>query len=243
MSIVIDIILVATAGLIIFGAWRRGLVKSVIGLVCTVVSILVAYALTPPVANFLCNHVFLDRISSGISSSVRSAASSPAGTDVSQFLSKIPETLAGTLEKYDIGSESFRQYIGGLSDTGEGAVKGVSDFIARPTSRIISNVLAFIVLFIVAMIVLRLVSKLILVIFKAPIIRTADHIAGLALGTVSALIVLWVLSLALSAGVNALGNCVPSWFGDTVSNSVILKFFASNNPITVLNKVLTYVGI
>ena len=242
MNYVLDILLVAIAAFIIIRSWRRGLIKSVINLVCDAVAAVVAYALTPTVAEWFCKGVFLEKISAGIDSTVRSAASTPAGTDVSNFLSKIPETLAGMLEKFNVESESFQNFIKGLKDTGDEAVEKVSDFIAKPTAYIISNAIAFILIFIVALILLRLISKLILLIFKAPVIRTADKTAGLIFGIINALIVVWVLSLAISAGVKALGSFIPSWFGDTVNNSIVLKFLAKYNPITILNKVLERVG-
>ncbi len=238
MNFVFDIILIAVAAFIIIRAWRRGLVKSVINLVCDVVAAVVAYALTPPVAEFFCKSVLLGKISDGLDSTVRSAAATPAGTDVTQFLSKIPETLAGVLEKYNVGGDSFREYIGGLKETGDKAVDKVSEFIAKPTAYIISNALAFILLFIVALILLKLASKFILVLFKAPIIKTVDRTAGLIFGLFNALIVVWILSLAISAGANALGSYIPSWFGESVNNSLILRFFAKYNPITVINNVL-----
>ncbi len=242
MNITIDLILVALAAFIIIRCWRRGLVKSVIGLVCDIVALVAAYALTPLVSDFLCNHVFLDKISSGIDSTVRSAASTPVGTDVSTFLSKIPETLAGTLEKFNVEGGSLKDFVSGLKDTGESAVGKVSDFIARPTSQIISNTLSFIVLFVIILIVLRLLSKLIIVLFKAPIVSTVDHAAGLCLGIVNALFILWVVSLVIKVALGALGSYIPDWFGDTAEKSVIMKFFADYNPISIIRGVLEKIG-
>ncbi len=242
MNIAIDVVLVAIAGLIIFKCWRNGLVKSVIGLVCDVVALIVAYALTPPVASFFNNSIFLDKIASGIDSTVRSAATTQAGVDVANFLAKIPETLEGTLEKYRVGDDALKGFVSGLSNTGDDAVKKVSEFIAKPTSSIISNALAFILIFVLSLIILRLVSKLIIVLFKAPIIKTVDRTAGIILGVVNALFVLWVLSLVISAGVTALGSYIPNWFADTVEDSVILKFFANYNPISIIKGVLEKVA-
>lgn len=242
MNITIDLILVVLAAFIIIRCWRRGLVKSVIGLVCDIVAAVAAYALTPLVSDFLCSHVFLDRISASIDSTVRSAASTPVGTDVSTFLSKIPETLAGTLDKFNVEGDSLKGFISGLKDTGDAAVEKVSDFIARPTSQIISNTLSFIVLFVIILIVLRLLSKLIIVLFKAPIVSTVDHLAGLALGVVNALLILWIVSLVINVALGALGSYIPDWFGDTAEKSVIMKFFANHNPISVISGVLEKIG-
>ncbi len=242
MNFALDIVLIAIAAFIIIKGYKNGLVKSIINLVCDVAAVVVAYALTPTVAAFLCKSTVLDKISAGIDSTVRSAAATSAGTDVSAFLSSIPGTLEGTLEKYNVNDEALRGFVKGLSDTGESAVKSVSEFIAKPTAWILSNTLAFIGLFIVALIVLKLASKLILLIFKAPIIKTADKAAGAALGALNALIVLWVLSLAISIAVGSLGSIIPGWFEDTVENSIILKFFASYNPITIIRKLLERIG-
>lgn len=242
MNITIDIILVALAAFIIFRCWRRGLIKSVIGLVCDVVAAIVAYALTPLASDFLTSHVFLNSISNGLDPTVRSAATTPAGVDVSTFLSKIPETLEGTLDKFKVGDDALKNFVSGLSDTGESAVEKVSDFIARPTSQIISNTLSFIVIFIVALIVLKLLSKLIIVLFKAPIISTVDHAAGLALGIVNALFILWVVSLVISVALDVLGSYIPTWFGETAEKSIIMKFFANHNPISVIRGVLEKIG-
>lgn len=244
MSIVMDIILIVIAALIIFRCWRNGLVKSVIGIVCDVVALVVAYTLTPRLADWMCNTVFLDRISSGIDATVRSAAEGAGGVDVGKFVTSIPDTLAGTLSKYGIGDDALKEFIRkDVHETGEGAVKAVSDFIAKPTSQIISNAISFILIFVVALVLLRLVSLLIVKLFKAPIIKTADRTAGLILGVVNALFIVWVLSLAISVGTRALGSYIPSWFANTTENSIILKFFSRNNPVTVLKNVLERVNV
>ena len=238
MGIVMDILLLATAFLIVFMGWKRGLIKSVIGLVCDAVSLVVAYALTPYLSGYICDNFVLGKVSEGIDATVRSAATGSAGADVSTFLTSIPETLAGVLTRYNVGDEALRNYISSLSDTGEEAVKKVSDFIARPTSQLISNALSFIAIFVVSLIVLRLLSKLIILIFKAPVLKTADRAAGVVFGLINALFVVWVLSLAISVGAGALGSYMPKWFGETVEHSFVLKFLSSYNPISVIKNVL-----
>ena len=239
MGIVIDIILIAIAALIVFRCWKNGFVKSVIGFVCDAVAVVAAYALTPTVSEILCERVFLGKVSDAIDATVRSAAESEAGVNVGRFLTEIPAALAGTLEKYNVSDEALRDFVAkDLSETGEGAVRSVSEFIARPTSRLLSNAVAFILIFVAALIVLRIVSALILLIFKAPVIKTVDRTAGLALGVVNALLVLFVLSLAAAVAVRALGTYLPREFEGAVDRSVVMRFFSKFNPISVIKNVL-----
>ena len=239
MGIVIDIVLLAIAALIIFFCWKRGFIKSVIGFVCDAVAIVAAYALTPEFSGFLCERFFLGKVSGALDATVRSAAESEAGVDVGRFVTEIPGSLEGTLEKYNVSDEALKEFVSrDLSSTGEDAVRSVSEFIARPTSRLLSNAVAFILIFVASLIVLRLVSKLILIICKAPVIEKADKTAGVILGILNALLVLFVLSLAAAVAVRALGTYMPKQFEGAVDHSIILKFFSKFNPISVIRNVL-----
>ncbi|MBR0303592.1 MAG: CvpA family protein [Clostridia bacterium] len=239
MGIIIDIILLIIAAIIIVFCWKNGFVKSVLGLACNVVAVVAAYAFTPAVSEFICERFFLDKVSSAIAATVRSAASSEAGVNVGSFLTEIPNSLQGTLEKFNISDDALQGFISKtMPEAGEDGVRSVADYIAEPTSRMLSNAVAFVLIFVVSLIVLRLVSKLILVIFKAPIIEKVDKTAGLILGVFNALIILFALSLAAATAVRALGTYLPKEFEGAVEQSVILRLFSSVNPMSLLNNVL-----
>ncbi len=245
MGIVLDLVLLAIGALIFFICWKNGFVKSVIGLVCDVVAVVAAYALTPVMSSYLCDMFFLEKISSGLDATVRSAATAADGkVDVGSFASTVPESLAGTLEKYNVSDEALSSYIrNDLPEKGEDAVRAVSDYIARPTAQILSNAISFIVIFVVALIILRLVSLLILVIFKVPLIKKADRTAGAVLGAVNAVLVIWVLSIAIAVAVGALGRYVPDLFEGAVDRSLILSFFSKHDLIAVIRNLLERANI
>ena len=240
---IIDIILVVAAFFIIRAGWKNGVIKSILSFATTIVAAIVAYAFTPKLSAYFYNNWMLQKVSGGIEKTVGSLAKSGDGYDFPKLISDMPEVFSNMLEKYSVKSDSLQNFTDNLKDTGDAALKKVSDFIASPVSTIISNVLAFIIIFLGALIVLKIVSRLILLLFKAPVLNGADKFAGLILGCFNALVMLWVLSKVLSFGVGALGSVAPSWFGEeAVRRSAVMRIFASYNPFTILENVINYVS-
>lgn len=242
VNFIIDIVLVAVAVIIIVRGWKNGAVKGILSFAVNIVAAVVAYAFTPKLAALIYDNWILQKISSGIEKTVGSLARSGDGYDFAKLIEEMPEVFSNMLTKYGVKSASLEEFASGLSETGEAALRKVSDFIASPVSTIISNALAFIVIFIVALIVLKLASKLIITLFKAPLLKTADRLAGLLLGCLNAVIILWIVSIVVSHGITALGSVAPSWFGeDVVERSVVLGFFAKYNPLKIIENVISFI--
>lgn len=243
MSILFDIILIVIAAFVVYRGYKKGIVKSVMGLVTTVVAVIVAYAFSPYLAATLNENVFLPSVSSGIEGTITSLAEEGDGTTFVEMASEMPDVLSQILKKYQVSEESFAEVAPAADQAGSEGVKGISDFIATPVATIISNVCAFIIVFIAAVIVLKLVTLLISTIFKAPVLRTVDKTAGLVFGIIHALVVLWILSIAIDFGVSAAGSVSPDWFGkEVVENSLVLRFFSGFNPIGFIGGILDYKG-
>lgn len=243
VSFIVDILLAVTAAVIIIFGWKNGVVKGIISFAVNIVSLIVAYAFTPMLSAIIYDNFILQKISSGIEKTVASLAKSGDGYDIPKLAADMPDVLSGMLSKYRIENSSFSDFASKLTESGDAALRKVSDFIASPISTIISNVVSFIIIFFVALIILKLATLLIIALFKAPVLKTADRLAGFILGVVNALIVLWILSFIISHGITALGSIAPDHFGaEVVERSVILHFFSSYNPLGILKNVISSVG-
>ncbi len=235
MSIIVDILLIVIAVSALIAGYKSGFVKTILSFARSIVAVIVAYAFTPYLSQIFYDSFILKKIADGIEKTVGSLAKTSDGYDFSKLLEDAPKVLSQMLEKYGVTMDSLGEHVNGMSQTGEGAVRNVAEFISAPVATIISNSLAFIIIFLVAFFVLWLLSKLIELIFKAPILKTADKLGGLALGAVNALIILWVVSIVVSYGVTALGAVAPEWFGaSVVDNSILLKFFSKINPLQLI---------
>lgn len=241
MSIIIDILLVVIAVSTVVTGYKNGLVKSVLSFVRSVVAALVAYAFTPYLAPMFYDSFILKKIADGIEKTVASLAKTSEGYDFVGLIEEAPKVLSQMLEKYGVSIESLNEHVSGMTETGDVAVRSISEFISAPVATVISNSLAFIIIFAAAFLVLLVVSKLIELIFKAPLLKTADKLGGLVLGAVNAAVVLWVLSIVISYAVTALGAVAPEWFGaNVVEDSIILQFFSKINPLQIIKNVVDY---
>ena len=163
------------------------------------------------------------------------------GYDFDALFTDTPEIMTQVLERYGVSEDSLEKFVSDMTETGSEAVSRVSTFIATPVVREISSVASFIVIFLVSYIILKIVSRLIELLFKAPVLKGADRLAGIIFGVVNAAIVLWALSLVISLGVVALGSVAPGWFGeDVLENSYIMKIFSKYNPIGIIKNVVAY---
>lgn len=243
MSIIIDFILIIIGASAVITGYKAGLVKTVLSFARTIVAFVVAYAFTPYLAPVFYDNYILGKIADGIEKTIASLSLNNGEYDFGRLLEDGPKALSQILEKYGIEFESLNDFVSGMSETGEGAVRKISEFISAPTATVISNALAFIIIFAVAFVVLLIVSRLIEAIFRAPILKTADKLGGLVLGAVNGVFVLWILSLVLSFAVTALGSVAPEWFGaSVVENSFVFRFFSNINPLQIISNVVDFKG-
>lgn len=241
MSFVLDIILLGIAIFIIVMGSIKGVVKSVLSLATIIVALVVSCAFTPMLSQAVTEGFLLEKVSSGIESTVGSVTKNGDSYDFSGLFENMPEVMSQVLDRYGVSEESFEKFVSGMTETGSEAVEKASMYIATPVVTQISNAASFVVIFLVSFLVLKLVSKLIELIFKAPVLKTADKVAGGIFGVINAFIVLWALSIVISLGVTSLGSVAPGWFGeDVVENSFILKIFATYNPIGIIGKIVAF---
>lgn len=241
MSIIIDFILIIIGVSAVITGYKNGLMKTVLSFARSIVALIVAYAFTPYLSSVFYDSFILGRIADGIEKTVDSLSLNGGEYDFQKLLEDAPKVLSQMLDKYDVSFESLNTFVSGMTETGEAAVRQISEFISSPVATVISNALAFIIIYAVVYFALFIVSKLIEAIFKAPILKTADKVGGLALGVVNGLFVLWVLSMVLSFAVTALGSVAPDWFGaSVVENSFVFQFFSKINPLQILSNVVEH---
>lgn len=241
MSFACDIILILIAGFTLYSGWAKGFIKSAMGLVKGIAAAVAAYAYTPLLSKFLYDNWILKPLTNGIFETLRSLALDTT-TDLynlDRLAVDLPQPLVSILERYNISIPDFSSGMAGLSGVTEDIVFDCAASIAEPTASLLSSALAFIVLFIGVFLVLSLVTALLDLIFRLPVLSSANKLFGLLFGAAEALLLVSVMSILLSALVSALGAVDPNLFGESViEHTVICKFFAEHNPIKQIYDVL-----
>lgn len=220
VSIILDIILVVTLILCVFEGYRKGFLKSLIGLIGKIVSIIVSAYISLPVAQYLYNNI----ISKRLASIVKTALMAPNQIEaISEFLSHPTISMLGSV---GIALPSAEQ----LAGLGEDSA--VRFFTSGPAADFLTSLIR-IVLFVLLMfafsIVVSIIIKIVGGITKLPLIGTVDKTLGLILGIAKGAI--WVLILSLVIYVLAIVVQIELITTSTINNTYILDVITENNPI------------
>lgn len=238
MSFLFDAVLILIFALTVFTSYKRGFVKSVMSFGSSIASVLVAYAFTPTLSDYLNQKFFLKRISGAIAETIKSISSENAdGTfNLAKMLSDMPEAFRDLLDRYNADISAFT---GASEASGEDVVTRLADMIASPVSGIISSVVSFIILFAGAMLVLTLITWILDIIFRLPILKTANRILGFVFGIAAALVIVWTFSVLFTELIGALSSISPSLFSDDIiDGSIILRLFSKYNLLGMITSVL-----
>ncbi len=240
MSFLFDGILIFIIATVIIVQTRRGFIKSIMHLGSLIASLFVAYAFTPALAAWLNTKVFLGKISAGIAETLKSLTVNADGRfDLDKLVSDEPGAFTQILERYGIEMDSIKGQLDGVVDQAESAVNDLANTIAADVSYAISSVLAFIGIFAVAMIALSLITALLDVIFRLPVLKTANTLLGAILGVICAVLFANLFSIISVELIGALESVDPTMFNqDVVDKSILLKFFANNSLLDIVYNVI-----
>ncbi len=229
MGYVVDFIIVVVAAAVIFTAWKKGLVKSIAGLVTGVVAFIAAYAFTPVLGDYIYNNFALKTLSGGIAKTIGSLSRTQAGKfDLSSMYSDMPDALKQIIERYSVDTGKLGEMCGGVTSGTEETVEKLSEYIAAPIADTLSGAAAFIAIFVGALIVLKVAVFLIDIIFKLPVLKGANKTLGLLFGVGEALILAVLISSVAASVITALGSVDPETFGShVVEKSFIMKVLSS----------------
>ena len=245
MTLAIDAVLIFAAVFCIWAGTRKGFVKSLMGLVTAVVSVIAAYAYTPMLSVYIQEKYLSGRITAGIEEVIRSLARDTATDDLfdlGRLARDLPEPFTSVLERYHVDVGTVTDKIQGLSGAhavGEDTVHALATDIASPTASALSSAIAFLALFLGVFLVLSLLTLLIDLIFHLPVLRGANMFLGFLFGVVEAAVLVSVLAILLSVLVTALGALDPTLFGEeVVQHTIVCSFLLKFNLFERITAVL-----
>ena len=138
MSLFLDGLILFCIAFCVIAGVKNGFVRSVMGICKGAVSLIVAYAYTPLIADRIRDSYLIGRIADGIAETLKSLAVNVedrfAGGSVTYDLSKIaaelPEAYTSILTRYHIDIPSFTAEIAPVTSADEGMITSVAEQIA-----------------------------------------------------------------------------------------------------------------
>ncbi len=220
VSIILDIILVVVLILCVIEGYKKGFLKSLIGLIGKIASIIVATYLSLPIAQYLYDNIIAKRLAS----LVREALAVPNQAEaLSEFLSHPTIAMLGSV---GISLPSAEQLIG------LGEESAIQFFTSGAVGDFLSSLIrgfAFILLMFLFSIVVSIVIRVVGGITRLPLIGTVDRTLGLMLGAIKGALWLFIISVAIY--VLAVVVQIELITTSTINNTYILDVITENNPI------------
>lgn len=228
MEFILDIIFIALAvAMILLGA-KKGLVKALLDGLSTIISGVIAYILSEPVAKFI-----YDAFVRGVVKGELKKGLEESGTDfasvsesVNALVSELPEGALNLASKFGFNvNDAVSNIVNSAPDSNESLVETLMTNIGDNIFITITEAVTMFALFIVVSIALTFVIRLLNgVVKKIPVVKQTNKLAGGILGLIKAVVIIFVISTVLVF-------VQSEELAPIINSSKILEFVNNNNPL------------
>ncbi len=187
MSIILDVIVVAIILLVTFLTMKRGFVKSIIGIVSLVLTLLIISAVSNPISTFIYDSMIDNPVQNFV---VEKLEEQDQKNDevVNSVWNSLPKFITSTAENSGITTDHIGNIIKDDRDNKTIAVQ-FSHNVVRPAAISIISLAVNIILFVILTIIFRILSKVICKLFKAPVLKQVNKGLGLVLGVIKGIVI------------------------------------------------------
>ena len=212
---------------------RRGLFRSIRGILSVLCSFAAAMIFCRRFGDYLNRAFFSPRVQKIVSDALTRAT---GGAPVEQIMEEKPDILTDFLRVFSTTLTQLQQKTAELlsenfGDVGAAVARAVSD----PISEKLSYAVAFLLLFIAASLLFGLLFRLIGKLLHLPVLRQADRLLGVFGGAIGGVLVCWVLSCVFSMFLPYLSANFPSVFpSDLIGQTKVFRALTDYNFFTFL---------
>lgn len=223
-AIVIDVILVLLVVLCCADGYRKGFAHSFLGLAGFIIALVVAALFSQAVSGWIKDQFVEDAVENVIEENITAAFDESGSLEAG-------EKLFAAVDRFIFGTGQDPQpYVDQIEQQGSGAIASVSAELARAVSAPLCDTLAFLLLFLAALIAIKILTAILDGIFKLPLLKQANKLAGLLFGAVAGGLYAMLLSRILISLLPWLASTAGGIFSENlVEKTVVLKFFGAFN--------------
>ena len=224
------LVLICVLGILVISAingYSKGAIRIALTLAASIVGIILAVMFAQPFSDFLKDNTKIDdtiekNMNSFIEEYINEGLDKNADELTGEMLSDLPlpdeinELLLKNNDKETV--------------TQMGAAN-IADHLSKELSNMIINAISFIILYILISVALRIIISAADVIAKLPLVKEVNKLAGVAVGVIEGLIIVWVFFIIVT-------GLTSTEFGQVVmeqiKNNAILSFIYDNNLLLKL---------
>ena len=234
----VDIIILLILGCGLLSGLYRGFIHSVLNLGSGLLSFVISFALYPKLADVVSGNPEVIRMISSFTDS----ESLLGDLDLSNRLVSAlnPDSIAGIVEKANlpepIGTLLGHNLAGQVFSPLGNLATNVGDYVNQTVISVSINVLCFLVCFIACFVLLTIFANLIRAVFRFPVLKQLDSLAGGVFGLLTGVLICFALLTLLPL----LESVVPlPGFREAVDGSVLAGYFTNGSLIiSIMNRKL-----
>ncbi len=224
MNVIDIVILVILGASLIYGLYR-GFIHTILSVACCLLSVFLAFSYGPKLAQVVSgNQGVSSTLATYTDAVTRVGDFSLANTPVSQLTDGMVEQVLQSVSLPDPIASILRNNLKSQSFSGTGLTT-VNQYVSNTVVAVAVNILCYIVCFAVSYLVLSLVLSLVQAVFKLPLLKQLDWLAGGAFGLIRGALLLYVIFLLIPI----LSTVIPlDAFNDLLAQSTLAPIFQSN---------------
>ena len=221
MNWVIDLIVLVLVFLIVFAAYKKGFLRSVLSLGGFLIASVFSFVFGKMIAEGIFDSMVRPWLTSMVESEVVAGTNNNLTAAVDNMYQNLPGYLSGPLD-FLFGSKE--QVLSNIQTAMNENSAGLTDSIVgllKPMMVVLISILTVLILFLLCMFALRVIDKMLIQVRRLPVIGTFDGLLGGIVGIFQA--VLWMVILVfLVKAVILLTSNGLTWLNDEVVDSTIL---------------------
>lgn len=189
--------------ILLFGllGWKKGFMKSLVGIISLVASIIIAWLLYPIVSDILTGFGFKEVIGNMVLGSLGSVEAPGANETV------LPKFIADAILKTQTDINT-----------------GISSYVAD----VILSIISFVFVLVIARIIIQIGLTILNIFSKLPVVSTLNHLTGLSLGLIKGTVIMYLAVVIL---LGAVPTAKYTRYKNDIENSVIINKIYSKNII------------
>ena len=223
MAVILDVITVLVYIIVIYHAYKRGLLRAVINVVGFIASFVISFLFCQPLGNWI-DSAFLNKFVHG---SLSQLNSSQSGASSAAFFQQLISTMPAAMSK------SLQDATPQLKSIGQKTAASVIDAVSAPLSSVLSRGIAFFVILALCLVLVGFLARISDAVVHIPILGKLNSIGGAVVGIFEAMIVMLIISTLLSLVISLMAiQKNPPITNSTVNSTYIYKYVHNINPLT-----------
>lgn len=215
MNYILDGALILVIVLTIFVYYKRGFVRAVLGFGKTLLSYICAAAFGRIVGEYLAEKFFNENITNIVYNTLEKH-------NIGEKLGKMPETLRAVAEKCGVDVETLIN-----NADGHEWIQYAATQIGTAISSVVSALVGYVLVFLVAYLVFLLGAFILESLVELPVLRTLNHLLGLCLGCLCAVIFAFLSVLCIKVIIYYLAAAGDrEMILEIINKTYLFKFFS-----------------